>query len=179
MPSPTLSVVCPNTYYKEKIHSWKFYRNLPCAKVWFSGGRKQEATRGSTSEISNSKKIKWCKVVKRKKAQFTVFATHKARPSVWFSLTRGVIEVERRQGPLSCLLFGDDNNAPLFHLYKLRNCSVIRNNHRLKAMEDVLISDLKWRVINFTAQSSNYSFPVFCLGNLHESRHAPNLGKIC
>ena len=87
--------------------------------------------------------------------------------------------MERRQGPLSCLLFGDDNNAPLFHLYKLRNCSVIRNNHRLKAMEDVLISDLKWRVINFTAQSSNYSFPIFCLGNLHESRHAPNLGKIC
>lgn len=87
--------------------------------------------------------------------------------------------MERRQGPLSCLLFGDDNNAPLFHLYKLRNCSVIRNNHRLKAMEDVLISDLKWRVINFTAQSSNYSFPIFCLGNLHERRHAPNLGKIC
>lgn len=86
--------------------------------------------------------------------------------------------MERRQGPLSC--FGDDNNAPLFHLYILRNCSVIRNNHRLKAMEDVLISALKWREINFTAQSLNnyYSFPIFRLGNLHESRHAPNLGKI-
>ena len=46
--------------------------------------------------------------------------------------------MERCQGPLSWLHFGDDNNAPLFHLCILGNWSVVRNNHRFKTMIDAL-----------------------------------------
>ena len=62
------------------------------------------------------------------------FASHKIRlPAHLFSLSRGVIEVERYQGS------GDDNNASLFHLYILGNWSVVRNNHRFKTMVDALV----------------------------------------
>lgn len=68
------------------------------------------------------------------------FVSHKIRlPAHLFSLSRGVIEVERYQGSLSWLHFGDDNNVPLFHLYILGNWSVVRNNHRFKTMVDALV----------------------------------------
>ena len=66
--------------------------------------------------------------------------TKHTHPVDFFFLTRAVIEVERcSQGLLSWFHSGDDNNAPLFHLYILRNWSVVRNNHRLKTMEDAFV----------------------------------------